>query len=222
MVGFLPLPFARIKYEGGECLLYPGKNIRIGRSSESDLVVNDPKVSRNHALVEWDGSGFTIRDLGSSNGTFVSGRQAPETPMRLKDGDQITIHTQTLVFEIIHVGVTAPLMDPREMESEPPGSSKGPRLLVRSGPDAGQEYVLWGDQITVGRASREANWEIRLSDRAVSRPHACLQREGETFYLVDLGSANGTLLNGQPVGTPAAIKHGDTILLGETRLVFYC
>ena len=221
MAGLVPFPIARIKHEDGECLLYAGKSARIGRSSESDLVINDPKVSRNHALVEWDGSGFTIRDLGSSNGTAVGGRQLQDAPCRLKDGDQITIHTQTLIFEIIHVGVTAPLLDPCLEGSEPPGSPKGPRLLVRAGPDTGQEYILWGDRVTLGRASREASWEIRLSDRAVSRPHACVQREGESFQLIDLGSANGTLLNGLALNAPTTLTHGDIILLGETELVFY-
>jgi hypothetical protein len=52
----------------------------------------------------------------------------------------------------------------------------GPRLVVSAGPDQGQVFPLWGEVITTGRTSRDATWEIRLTDRAVSRPHARLER----------------------------------------------
>jgi pSer/pThr/pTyr-binding forkhead associated (FHA) protein len=66
-------PVARLRQpEGGEFLLYPGRTVRLGRSAENDVVLNDPKISRFHAALDWTGSGFAIRDLGSINGTRVN------------------------------------------------------------------------------------------------------------------------------------------------------
>ena len=69
--------------------------VRIGRAAENDIVLDDVRVSRNHALVVTlpDGS-IEVRDLGSSNGTFVNGRRARAE--RLEPGDFIGIGGQTL------------------------------------------------------------------------------------------------------------------------------
>lgn len=98
---------------------------------------------------------------------------------------------------------------------------RGPYLLVSAGPDRGERYPLWGEQTTIGRASREATWEVRLTDRAVSRPHARILRGAPGYLLLDLNSANGTQRNGVQVSEPVLLRHGDEILLGETCLTFF-
>lgn len=110
---------------------------------------------------------------------------------------------------------------PQSASSHNPDALRGPFLLVSAGPDRGERYPLWGEQTTIGRASREATWEVRLTDRAVSRPHARILRGAAGYLLQDLNSANGTQLNGVQVGEPVLLRHGDEILLGETRLTFY-
>jgi pSer/pThr/pTyr-binding forkhead associated (FHA) protein len=103
-----------------------------------------------------------------------------------------------------------------------PGMPGGPNLVVSAGPDLGQEYPLWGEQVLIGRASREATWEIRLTDRSVSRPHARIDKVADGYVLTDLESANGTQVNGSTVkGQPVPLKEGDVIAVGETRLVFH-
>lgn len=53
-----------------------GKTIRIGRSSDNDVVIADPSVSRHHCEITSDGCGnYRLKDVGSSNGTFVNGRK---------------------------------------------------------------------------------------------------------------------------------------------------
>lgn len=101
-----------------------------------------------------------------------------------------------------------------------PGEVRGPCLVVSAGPDRGEKFPLWGEQTTIGRASREATWEVRLTDRAVSRPHARIERSEKGYLLLDLNSANGTQINGMPVDQPVLLRDGDEIGLGETRLVF--
>jgi pSer/pThr/pTyr-binding forkhead associated (FHA) protein len=80
----------------------------------------------------------------------------------------------------------------------------------------GRRNVLSGSRVVIGR-SREA--DIVLQDPNVSRRHAELRREGPAWWLVDLGSTNGTELNGRRVQR-SKLNDGDTITLGATDLVF--
>ena len=68
----------------------------IGRSDESQICIPKPGVSRKHALIIASADGFTIRDLGSQNGTFVNGKRIADHP--LKSGDQIVIADTKLTF----------------------------------------------------------------------------------------------------------------------------
>lgn len=71
----------------------------IGRGSASDLVLEDARVSRGHALLRPLGRGnYFLLDLGSANGTFLNGRLVT-APVQLADGDQIVIADCTLKFE---------------------------------------------------------------------------------------------------------------------------
>jgi pSer/pThr/pTyr-binding forkhead associated (FHA) protein len=215
-------PVARLRQpEGGEYLLYPGRPVSIGRSAENDVVINDPKISRFHAALDWTGGGFSIRDLGSINGTRVNHEALKgETGRALRDGDEIFINQRVLIFEIVRADSSEPVTEPRSKGSTGSLRRRGPYLKVTLGPDRGLEYPLWGERINVGRASRELISEIRLSDELLSAPHACfLQREGR-YILVDLDSDGGTWLNGARLEAPAHLKHGDHIEMGKTCLVY--
>ena len=81
---------------------------------------------------------------------------------------------------------------------------------------AGETHPITAPRVVLGR-SREC--EIRLSDVNVSRRHAEVRREDETYWLVDLGSMNGSLVNGRRVGRER-LRDGDRITLGSTEIVF--
>ncbi len=70
----------------------------IGRSAEVDVVIPAQEVSRRHAEIVPDANGWTLHDLGSTNGIRVNGRQVG-VPTRLTDGDVIGIGPVELVFE---------------------------------------------------------------------------------------------------------------------------
>jgi hypothetical protein len=70
---------------------------RIGRSEESDIFLVDPSVSRTHAVVEVDGVEPVVRDLGSTNGTFVNGERIEARPLR--DGDELMFGNTRMQFE---------------------------------------------------------------------------------------------------------------------------
>nr|WP_242018431.1 adenylate/guanylate cyclase domain-containing protein [Pseudanabaena sp. FACHB-1998] len=73
---------------------------------------------------------------------------------------------------------------------------------------------------TLGRGSEN---DIPLGDKCTSRNHAMFQLVGESnYFLIDLGSRNGSFVNGRRVTIPVSLKNGDRITLGETELVFHC
>jgi len=74
-----------------------GRKARIGRSEESEIVLVDPSVSRAHAVVEIDAGEAVVRDLGSTNGTFVNGRRIEAKPLR--DGDELRFGNTRMRFE---------------------------------------------------------------------------------------------------------------------------
>jgi hypothetical protein len=80
----------------------------------------------------------------------------------------------------------------------------------------GHRHPLSGDVTVLGR-SREC--DVRVADTNVSRRHAELRRDDGAFWIVDLGSTNGTELNGRRVER-ARVEDGDRITLGSTDLVF--
>jgi len=80
----------------GESFEAIGDRALIGRSPECDVFLDDVTVSRRHAELVRDGNGFTIRDLGSLNGTFVN-RHRIETSM-LEDDDEVQIGKYRMTF----------------------------------------------------------------------------------------------------------------------------
>jgi hypothetical protein len=87
-------PAAFVGPDGVETLLRDG--LRIGRADDNDLVVRDGRVSRMHARIVADEGGFMLEDTGSSNGTFVDGRQTRRA--RLTPGMKLTLGDT--VFEV--------------------------------------------------------------------------------------------------------------------------
>src|SRR4029453_529528 len=74
---------------GNKTVEIDAKRVSIGRTPENDLVIDDPSLSRRHALIENIGDAFTVTDCGSSNGTLVNGRQV-SVPTELADWDVLT------------------------------------------------------------------------------------------------------------------------------------
>jgi hypothetical protein len=86
----------RIDPSGETVIPIVGGYISIGRSEENTVIIEDPNVSRQHALVEKTDGRFIIRDLESTNGTFVDGSRIEKHA--LHNGDTITIGTTKLQF----------------------------------------------------------------------------------------------------------------------------
>lgn len=104
---------------------------------------------------------------------------------------------------------------PSDDESSLP--EPAPVLATVTVPGVAHDVVLAGDRVTVGRLS---SCGVCLSDVNVSREHAAFEREGTGWAAVDLGSTNGTLVNGERVGR-RRLTDGDIVTVGITELVYH-
>ena len=112
---------------------------------------------------------------------------------------------QTMIYR-----AAEPPVDP-EPEPEP----EPPREVVTLSV-AGKQHAVTEERVVLGR-SREAG--VRVSDVNISRKHAELRREKDAYWIVDLGSLNGTIVNGKRVDRKR-LRDGDRIMLGSTEIVF--
>ena len=185
----------------------------IGRGeSELGRLGDDPELSRRHASISERDGDLTIEDLGSRNGTFVNGRRIAETAV-LRPGDEVELGGTKLTVERAQPDVTA-----KRPAEPPPPVSAAPRaiLKVASGPAAGTRVPLGDAPFTIGRAESEQG---KLGDDPeLSRRHAQISLADGELAVDDLGSTNGTFVNGRRIAYPTLIRPGDSIEVGSTTL----
>ncbi len=98
-----------------------------------------------------------------------------------------------------------------------PAQAPSVTLTMRQGPTPGKRFVLSQNTISIGRL--EDN-DVVIDEQQISRRHASLTWEKGRFVLRDLGSANGTFLNGVQITAPQELRDGDVIGLSEILLAF--
>lgn len=188
----------------GSFAITAGDNL-IGRSPEGAVVLNDNSVSREHArVVVLPGLRVLVRDLLSSNGTFVNDQRLGE--LALSTGDIVEVGTEKLLFVEVKV--------PRVAGAEPL-STGGPldfKLLVGT-----ELQPLQPGIVTIGRSP---DCDISLNDGEASGRHAELAVGAREVRLRDLGSSNGTRVNERPISTEVTLSDRDTVTIGKTRIVF--
>jgi predicted component of type VI protein secretion system len=92
------------------------------------------------------------------------------------------------------------------------------QFVMRSGPTPGVTFPLDGDQLTIGRDSTNG---VAINDAEISRKHARMMFQGGKYVIEDLGSTNGTFVNGQRLAGPVVLKAGDVVSLGEQIVLMY-
>mgnify|MGYP000734195192 CR=1 FL=1 len=194
----------------------PGPVITLGRGTEATVRLADDGMSRRHSRLEVapDGS-CKITDLGSRNGTRVNGELVREGPVNA--GDVILIGTTKITVDAITPAAGAPAPAAPSAAAPPPAPPTGPGycLVFLAGPSKGQTHPLTHATTRIGRRRRDN--EIALFDTGISNRHAEIRKGPEGLILADVGSRNGTLLNGHRV-TQSPLKPGDRIQLGHTLI----
>ena len=87
------------------------------------------------------------------------------------------------------------------------------KLVLVSGPSAGQEYLLGPLRLTLGRGP---DVDIEIADETLSRQHAAVEYTGGRFRVEDLGSTNGLTVNGERVQA-GELEHGDSFKIGNQQ-----
>ncbi len=92
-----------------------------------------------------------------------------------------------------------------------------PQLIIKNAGQIADRFALSRLRTTIGRSARS---DICIPDAFASRLHAEVRQEGDSFWLQDLGSANGTRYNGTVISVPMPLTSGGEIQIGETTIVF--
>ena len=196
-------------------------DLLIGRSApDADgRLGDDPELSRRHARV-WRGvdSQLMIEDLGSANGTFVNDLRIA-APRILDLGDVIKVGRTVLRVTDPSGAVPGKTRPPAQAPVNEPSSESadaGEELIITAGAAEGRRFAL-RDELVIGRG---VSGEGRLSDdHELSRRHARLARDASgRLTIEDLGSANGTFVNGERVPGRQVLEVGDSIRVGSTTL----
>jgi pSer/pThr/pTyr-binding forkhead associated (FHA) protein len=172
----------------------------IGRAPGLAVVVRAGGVSRQHARITWDGAAYWVEDLQSRYGTYVNGLAVPRHGKeRLRHLDVVRLGRRVQLIVLV------PAAPVRVVKR---------RCVVRA-----TLQPLVGDtaphELTAGAATlgRDAINQVVVGAPAVSRTHARIHRTAEHVTVQDLGSANGTLVNGARV-VAALLEDGDRLCLG--------
>jgi hypothetical protein len=192
-------------YEGslvGELQEYLGEHAR----REGYALLGPPRV-----LLETDAD-LAVGEFGIATRLTQPDDQPSTPPPRLPDPVLVTAPAApSLPEEVPAATMVYPTPPDPEPESEP--ARERATLTVD-----GRVVPLASDRIVLGR-SREC--DIRVDDGNVSRRHAELSRDdGAAWTVVDLGSTNGTEVNGRRIGRRTPLEDGDRIAIGGTELVF--
>ncbi|MEO6951438.1 MAG: FHA domain-containing protein [Polyangia bacterium] len=183
--------------------------LTIGRDQDRQIQLPSASVSRRHARLMVSGGQLLIVDEGSANGVSVNGTRVTSA-MPVDGLSRIEISE----FRIVVEPHGAPMMgDPPTPAVSPMATSlvtESIRLVAQGGPFDGRVFPVIGE-CTVGRATEN---QIVLDDPSLSRKHAQLRGQGRRLDVADLGSSNGTFVNGRKVGRATATP-GDTVRFGE-------
>jgi pSer/pThr/pTyr-binding forkhead associated (FHA) protein len=205
------------------------KRVSIGRTRDNDIVLENRGVSRKHAQIEFNTEAAVIIDNESLNGTFVNNRRVAEEVLR--DNDVITIGKYTLEFHseadkpehvdqmdgtmILKTKQQKELLDGDRQQRELVNRIGGSALIGLENTGLA-EYRIDREVTTLGKAKFV---HIRAKGFLLSGIQAKIVKEGENFFLMNLGRKGKTLLNGEPV-TRAQLKNGDILQVGKSTFRF--
>ncbi|MER6455506.1 MULTISPECIES: ABC transporter ATP-binding protein/permease [unclassified Streptomyces] len=192
-----------LETDTGCTVMSPGHDYHVGRDPLSDIVLDDARVSWHHAVLRCAHDRWTLADEASTNGTYADGRRIEHWDVR--PGSEIRFGNPTDGPRAVLTGAPEPAPDRPSAVSMPEltGTFRRP-ATVRPLPER---------TIRIGRAPDN---DLVVDDLTVSRRHAELRAHTDgTYDIVDLGSHNGTYLNGRAT-TEAPVGPGDTIGVGHS------
>jgi pSer/pThr/pTyr-binding forkhead associated (FHA) protein len=190
-----------ISLTDGREYVVPAAGLVFGRDPTCDVVVGSTEVSRKHASLSPSSEGYLLRDT-STNGVLVNGEPA-SSPALLGRGDVLTIGDEQ--FRFYADSAPPPRAPLATLEVISSGILKGTIMEVRS---------------PLAHVGRGAHNDIIVSDESVSDSHAKLQRREDGWYVVDMGSTNGTYVGGRRIEGEAALVGAPDVRFGGVKFIF--
>ena len=220
-----------------------------GRDAASDVVVSGSEVSRRHAEIQVTGEGYVLMDY-SVNGILLNGQRMgrrhllaradvirigndefrfyadaapalsaafarPRSTPPSTGSDQPPTGASQRLSDTMHGVPISELRQPITPASPQPAPLAS--LLVRTGAMKGSRLPVKVPMVNIGRADYN---DIVLTEPSVSTSHAKLQRRDDIWVLSDLGSTNGTFVEGEPVTGETALTPGTTLRFGDVAVLF--
>jgi pSer/pThr/pTyr-binding forkhead associated (FHA) protein len=221
----------------------------VGREN-SDVLLMDGTVSRRHAVLTVEGDLVMIIDVGSTNGTKVNGtRITPNHPTTVTPGSTLQFGNTILTLPAlsgeaapaeptISVQVETPpaavtedqtlvaapsihnVPQPDLSQSEPPPAAEAPVAWLKPNGGSAVEVLIRPGTVSIGR--RPGNTYLIPGDPYVSGRHAEVYCDNTGCYLTDVGSTNGTVVNGTRLepGVRQLLLDGDEVMIGQGSYVF--
>ncbi|MEX2326992.1 MAG: FHA domain-containing protein [Pseudomonadales bacterium] len=203
----------RIEFKDGRAepvvLAPPGKTI--GKGDVNDIVIDADGVNGFHADIKVEGDQVSITDIKSATGTLVNGQKITTTTP-LNAGDIINIQGVDLIV-VEDEGGNAKTLVLSGTALMQLGSGAW-SLIADSGPGKGQIIPVM-DRTEIGRA---LECDISILEPALSRKHAELELTDDGLLIRDLGSVNGTFVNGEKVDE-VALNDGDVLAFGKIKFI---
>lgn len=202
------IPRLELRAQGRTWQATGGRSWNIGRAYESDIQLENPRVSRQHAVLQPTPAGWVLINR-SRNGMFVDGRRVESLTI---DRPVTVVLGSASSGEPLEVYPTVgPPAHARTQTVATPTPPVGETTVARP-PTA--VYNMGHLDIRIGRATDN---QVVLDDLLVSRYHAVLRRTGNQWELVDNHSANGTYVNGNRI-VRAIIGPNDIVGIGHQLL----
>ena len=204
----------------------------VGRSEDADIDVNEPLASRVHAQFEVKATGIKVVDLESRNGTQVNGDTVNQKFLERHDRVQIgesfieVASRLPLTTKELHqmagpegarpTASDADGLKPVKFDTPAPPGERPVLAYTEAGEV--KRFKVLADMVTIGRSEKAG---LTLDEQLSSREHISVRRLPAGSYEVeDLGSRNGTRLNGRELRGKIELVNGDVIQIGATSLKF--
>lgn len=203
----------------------------VGRDETCDVVIAGMDASRRHCSIAPVQDGYLLRDE-SANGTSVNGSRVSGTYL-LGHGDIMRVADEELRFEVegraeppaSSTATPTAILDVSRIRAEHAagrtsdraGTATVANLEIVRGPFCGASFSIERPVCSIGRAPEN---DVRIRDDSISSSHATLLRKGTTWFVVDLRSANGTLVDGLRISGERELTSGSRLKLGRVELMF--
>jgi pSer/pThr/pTyr-binding forkhead associated (FHA) protein len=175
--------------------------LTIGRDESNDLVLEENGISGFHAEIQLDEDNIFLVDMDSTNGTCVNGKK-------------ITGRTQIKTWDKLHFDkIAAEIINPEKRRPTVMRSALTDDALSQTWALKGESVELAGKNFIIGKQmliGRDLQCDLILNNTMISSRHAKIKSHNGTAKVEDLGSTNGTFVNGEKI-TQADLKDGDLI-----------